>query len=242
MSDDGVMIGWHETLAGYRQGFVWDPGSEPVAIDNLWDLTGINDALQIVGTIPRDDKFQGEIFRLTLPDPPPPVVVAVPEVLADATHTLFGRIDINDSGVIAGTVSSKGDWRPARFTDGSGWELLRANNKQRGYSEAINTEGHICGRLMGVKMGDRDSGFVFFGVVGHPVDGFWPLDDLVDPTDPWWRVGDWNDDIVPLGMSDVDETGYGMIVGYKDLGADVSPDGQFTRLGFVLIPVPSSQP
>jgi hypothetical protein len=233
-----LVVGCFEDSTGYRRGFIWDPGQLRVIVDILWDLTGVNrvnNDVTIVGIIPRDDKFHGEIFRWTLPEFVTQSVTADPEILADATHSLFGKIDINTAGEIAGTVSSRGYWRPAWYTDGTGWELVHANNNEWGFSEAINAEGHICGRLVG-RMARRGAPFVFFGAVGDSVHGFWLLDELVVDPENLWMAGDGNDDSMPLGISDADGTGYGTIVGYKVLGADVSPNGESTRLGFVLIP------
>ena len=71
------------------------------------------------------------------------------------------------------------------------------------------------------------------------MDGYWSVDDLIVGTDEdlsLWFAGDFDDDMVPLGMSE-NVTGYPILVGYKWVGADLLGDGIARKIGFVLTPI-----
>jgi probable HAF family extracellular repeat protein len=272
INENGVVLGgFNYADHGGRGCFVWNPSAEPpfdrpIVIHNLSYPEGpfeppttvsspnsMNDDLTIVGRLKGDaQNGNWQAFRWHAPDdllaragdeiwPGEEEGLPAPELLPGEVHSFIGNISINNQGVVAASIRAKSVFRPARYQDGA-WELLAGNDK--GFCEAVNDFGQICGRLGTKKFqSEPQTGFVF-----DPLAGFWPLDDLVQAENEgdghlWFDGQSISDSVQPQDMSDLPDAtshSWGIIVGYKRFWGehwlDVWADGQNRYVGFVLIP------
>jgi probable HAF family extracellular repeat protein len=250
-----VLGGFSYPDRGGRRCFVWQSGTAPIIIHNLCypeepyepptflsAPEAMNDDLTIVGMLPTKNSWQAFRWQLTDTTPGGEVWATDLEMLPGEMN-VFGGIDINNAGVVSGSIIARGSARPATYASVD-WELLAGNYSQTGFSKAINDAGQICGELKADKFHTEENpGFVF-----DEVSGFWSLRELVVSEDEadlhlWFDGQSILDSVRPQDISDLPDAtsdGWGIIVGYKrfwgDHWWDVWADGQSRRLGFVLIP------
>jgi hypothetical protein len=199
MSTDGrILTGlWGDTI----QQFVWTPEVEFIGLPVLSDVGGhyqINDTGQIVGRWEYEDDLD-EVIRLSTLD------LTSVEILAD----WGGTPQINDFGDVVAEVQgmtkkTKNKFFASIYIDGIGWQQLWDLSSTSFNMHSFNNAGQISGTLVGT----RDTVYVY-----DPVDGLWSLDDLIDPSETDWFVGDQR----PLGMSE-SLMGYPYIVGQNGTG------------------------
>lgn len=194
---EGGMVLAALTVDGVDINLVWDPDSG--TITNLHQVTnsldfggsaqGLNDAGIVVGGIGYGDAFYNDLSTSSL------------QSLPDLGKGGYA-FDINNSEVIVGGVDGRVEY-PARWVNG----VLDVLTDKQGHAAKVNEDGQILGTLSTKTKGRN---WVIRPFLFDPVDGFWEIDELVNPmNDPdavdWFLV----EDIRVTGIAE----GFGQLYG-----------------------------